>query len=121
MSQPDKSASLPAMKAMDPREKTKREIAWVVLIICPIIALLPPRRLSSFTMSLLFGHAFAANYLWTGVWPFLTPPAVKQTSLPTEPDLPTERAREFHRQHQLLKEAKLRQQREGAESASDLR
>ncbi|OAL44604.1 hypothetical protein IQ07DRAFT_592277 [Pyrenochaeta sp. DS3sAY3a] len=71
-----------------------RNVAIGGLIICPIIALLPPRKLDLYTFSLGIGFYLSADHLCTlrtgrGL--------VQQISMPRFMDLPTDKARETQR------------------------
>lgn len=60
--------------------KTIRYVAIGTCVACPIIALLPPRKLDIFTIGLIGTTAYSANYLYrerTGraIWQRITEPA----------------------------------------------
>lgn len=75
-------------------QRITRNLAIGGLIVCPVIALLPPRKLDLYTLSLGVGFYFSADHLCTlrtgrGL--------VQQLSPARAVDLPTERAKEVQR------------------------
>ncbi|KAF2203282.1 hypothetical protein GQ43DRAFT_367232, partial [Delitschia confertaspora ATCC 74209] len=100
----------------DRYDKLKRNVAIGCLVVCPLVALLPPRKLDWYTFGLGTAFVVSADHLTTqstgkGLYQHLlwTP------KLPGS-ELPTERAREVQR---ALKEKELREQ--GKDAMRELR
>ncbi|KAF2269903.1 hypothetical protein CC78DRAFT_529067 [Lojkania enalia] len=78
-------------------DRLTRNLAIGGVIICPIVALVPPRKLDLYTFSLAMGFYLSADHLsshYTGK------SLIHQIPLPSAPGsaLPTEKAREMQRQ-----------------------
>ena len=93
-------------------QRITRNLAIGGLIVCPIIALLPPRKLDLYTFGLGIGFYLSADHLSTirtgrGL--------VQQLSPMRAVDLPTEKAREMQRvfAEEREKNQKLQEQRSG--------
>lgn len=85
-------------------------IAIASLVICPVLALLPPRKLDFYTISLVGLTGYSANHLYResygrAIWQR----APREPSGPGA-NLPTDRARDFQRQLRERREAELRSQ-----------
>jgi hypothetical protein len=94
-----------AMEQQERYQRITRNLAIGGLVICPIIALLPPRKLDLYTFSLGIGFYLSADHLCTlrtgrGL--------VQQLSPMRTMDLPTERAKEMQR---ILKEEREKSRR----------
>lgn len=73
MSHPEPPENKPTNPEIERYAKTVHNVAVAALIACPILALLPPRKLDIYTIGLITTTAYSANYLvreksGRGVW-----------------------------------------------------
>ncbi|KAF2087365.1 hypothetical protein K490DRAFT_56975 [Saccharata proteae CBS 121410] len=99
-------------------DKLKRNTAIGCLVVCPIIMLLPPRKLDFFTFGLAGATLLSTNYLvqqerGTGI-------AGRVGQLVAGNELPTERAREFQELRRRAKEEREGLVRDSQRSASEV-
>jgi len=85
-------------------EKFARNVAIGGVIICPMIALMPPRKIDLYTFSLSIGFYLSADHLVKSYTGRGLIDNTMRARLNPVPDLPTEKAREMH---QKLKEKEL--------------
>ena len=106
MSHPQPPIREPTSKETDQYKKTLHAAAIGTLIVAPVLALLPPRKLDFYTISLCGMGAYSGNYLWRE----RTGKSIWQRAVENQGDssLPTERAREYNRQYKLQQEEQMR-------------
>lgn len=63
MSQPSPPHREPTSTETDRYANALRTTAWLGLIVCPTLALLPPRKLDFYTVSLITATGYSANFL----------------------------------------------------------
>jgi hypothetical protein len=107
-SQPEPPPTL-AERQQQQFRTAKRNFALAAFVLCPTIALLPPRKLDLYTFALSGAWLTSANHItkeYSGrsIWQRLA-------ANPVVSELPTERAREMQRRFQ---EARREKQRKGA-------
>ena len=95
-------------------------VAIGVLVVCPVLALLPPRKFDTYTIGLAGLTVYSANHLYresTGrsIWDRINASRVGSSPESVSASLPTDRAREFQQQWKEQREAQM--QREGRTTA----
>ena len=116
MSHPQEPTRQPTPKEASQYATTVHNVAIATLIVCPVLALLPPRKLDTYTIGLVGMTAFSVNYLHREtygqtIWQrFVSKGSIETDNSKPNDGLPTERAREFQRQLREQQAAKLRQE-----------
>ncbi|KAJ9618983.1 hypothetical protein H2203_008799 [Taxawa tesnikishii (nom. ined.)] len=114
MSHPQPPTRQPTETETNQYRKVVHNVAIGVVVTCPILALLPPRKFDTYTIGLLGLTLFSANHLYReqsgkSILQTIRPSNLLKASAGAE-NLPTERAREFQRQLKEQREAQLRQE-----------
>jgi hypothetical protein len=63
MSHPQPPQRQPSTTETERYARTLRNVAWGTVVLCPIVACLPPRRLNAMTFGLIGATVYSANYL----------------------------------------------------------
>ncbi|KAK4952234.1 hypothetical protein LTR28_006709 [Elasticomyces elasticus] len=99
MAQPQPSQRQPLPEETNQYATLTHNFSIFLLVACPTLALLPPRKLDFYTIGLIGSAGLSANYLLKertgkGVWQYVSR---SRTAAESSTNLPTERAREFQR------------------------
>ena len=101
MSHPQAPTRQPTPEETQSYTTTLHRAALGTLVVAPALALLPPRKLDLFTLSLGGMTVFSANHLYRERYGRSIWERAAASSVQGDSSLPTERAREYNRQHRL--------------------
>lgn len=111
MSHPQEPTRQPTTDETARYASTLHNLAVASVVIAPALALLPPRKLDVYTLTLTGITVYSANHLYRtsyghSIWDRLSP----TTSTEPGSSLPTDRAREFQKQFRAREEERKRAQ-----------